>query len=144
MPSRNKAQRSDGFLPTTCSQAPCMLLQERTPLLAQVRALPAALPFPCWSGPVRFSARGDMAAAGHGDKRGQTRPEEVGRLLRAWQGARCFLQKNTKSLPTGFVPQQRALLQSCVGVGRNKCPRGCCEEHTSEQLLSLLSNLNFN
>lgn len=86
----------------------------------------------------------DMAAPGWSYKCEQEGPKEVERLLTAWQGAHCFLQKTTMSLPAGFVSQQRALLQSCVGERRNKCPQGCCEEHTSEQLLSLLSNLNFN
>lgn len=96
-------------------------------------------------GHVQFAPAGwDMAAPCRSYKCEQEGPKEVERLLTAWQGAHCFLQKTTMSLPAGFVSQQRALLQSCVGERRNKCPQGCCEEHTSEQLLSLLSNLNFN
>lgn len=96
------------------------------------------------TGHVQFAPAGwDVAAPGWSYKHEQEGPKGE-RLLTAWQGAHCFLQKTTMSLPAGFVSQRRALLQSCVEERRNKCPQGCREERTSEQLLSLLSNLNFN
>lgn len=106
---RNKAQRSDVVSPDHSQPSALCAPAEGGIFIAETRA-PPVLRFRCWSCPVHFSAGWDTAAAGHSYERGQKQPEEVERLLRAGQGARCFLQKNTKSLPTGFVSQQRALL----------------------------------
>lgn len=111
--------------------------------LAQHTKARLALEISCQSQPAHSSAGWDMAATDHIYKRGKTTQTQSRKAPQLGKEPVTF-SRSTKSLPTGFVFQHRPQLQSCVGEGRNRCPWGCCEEHTSEQLLALLSNLNFN